>query len=452
MNNLDHEINQAIDKVVHLFKNAYLAASGFPCYDVNGKTGEHLSNRNLLCEFDDYAPFFWFLGEEQYIYRQFEKIEKQLKKRRLFFKRPQIRRDKGLGLPGPIRWLPYADSQDYVEILYGLLELFALSEKRAFLSAAENLMDVILDHFSVNGHIRSFRLMPFGPTFSVSDAMAGMHMEILVELAETIKDKRKAGQYVNTAREMLNQWIMTDMFKEFGVFPSVFLEYPLSKVPGLSKKALIAELAKPNASMGYALLAMSSSSFEIPEARKAFSRWIKGLQEYFSTSNCVLAHTPRLQVFEKHGPVLSTNFAILDILCDAVHIFDDEECRDLAITITDFFLRFQSPATGLVPDQPGCNRSYIDANTDFSVSLVKMTEITSRNEYRQAGERIINGILKYHSGPFGYYRDVNLDTGEPLENLVETRFCSLLLKALILYRDNLRVYGEGGHWSMFRDR
>ncbi|MBN1295238.1 hypothetical protein JXA80_00565, partial [bacterium] len=125
---------------------------------------------------------------------------------------------------------------------------------------------------------------------------------------------------------------------------------------------------------------------------------------------------------------------------------------DMALGIADYFLQYQSPITGLIPDEPGTSRSYLDGNTDFAVSLAKLAELTGMEKYRMAGETIVSGILAHHAGPFGFFRDVDLDTGQPVTSLVETRFCSLLLKALILYRDAPRIYGESGQWSLYRDR
>ena len=115
-------------------------------------------------------------------------------------------------------------------------------------------------------------------------------------------------------------------------------------------------------------------------------------------------------------------------------------------------MEYRSHNTGLIPDEPGKERSYLDANSDFAVSLAKMTEITGEAKYKEIGRSIVESIIKYHSAPYGFYRDVHLHTGKPLSPLVETRFCSLLLKPLFLYRDDISIYGESGKWSLFRDR
>jgi len=452
MNEFNEQIDNSIQRIISWFKTTYNDPTGFPCYDIDGKTGVKLSDRNLLCELDDYAPFFWILDEKSYIEDQCHRIARLVKKGKLLFNRPQIRRHKGLGLPGFFRNIRYADSQDYVEILYGLLELYELSGDKKFFETAEDLFSIILKHFNRHGFMRSFKLMPAGPVFSVSDAMAGMYIEIALDMARLTSDQAKADMWAGLADEWLRGWLNTEMFTKYGIFPSVYLTWPWNNVPGLKKKALLSELAKPNASMGYGLMALASPPFNSQYARNAFDKWIAGLYQHYSTPQCVLTQFPRLSAFDQFGPVLSTNFAILDILCDAVYQFKCKDCLDLAVSISQFFLKYQSTITGLIPDEPGKDRSYLDANTDFAVSLAKVAEITGDDKYRQAGQTVLSGIMKYHSGEFGYFRDVDLNTGEAISNLVETRFCSLLLKPLVLYRDNIPIYGDEGRWSLFRDR
>ncbi|HPQ40419.1 MAG TPA: hypothetical protein PLV45_08595 [bacterium] len=452
MSRQEPSIDTAIDTIVRWFKTTYAGPDGFPVYDVDGTTGRPVTGRNLLCEFDDYVPFFWMLGETDFVMKQFTLLESRITAGRILFNRPQIRERKGLGLPGIFRRLCYADSQDYVEIMYGLLELYDLSGNPRFLESAQKLMDIIIRCFYRHGMLRSFRLIPAGPTLSVSDAMSGMLIEIMADLSARSRDSAGTSKWFDYAAECLANWIYSDMFVRYGVFPSVVFEWPWTWFPEIRRRMRSAELAKANTSMAYGLFSMALPPHEHPPAREALDRWVDGLYQYFSTPKCVLMHHPRFNPGDPEGPILSTNFAALDLLCDIYHCFQWEKCRDLAVNITDFFLEYQSPVTGLIPDEPGTSRSYLDANSDFAVSLVKMTEITGSDHYRRAGRKILDGVLTHHRGPFGYFRDVDVNNGEPLNTLVETRFCSLLLKPLLLYRDRMTIYGEDGRWSLFRDR
>lgn len=446
------KLDRAIRKITGLFLQNYRSADGFPVYDVDGSTGKPLSSRSLLSEFDDYAPFFWALGEHEYIETHFRLLKKRMESGNLLFHRPQIRQHRGLGLPGMSRKLPYADSQDYVEILYGLLELHALSGDDRFLRTANALFDRVVENFARGDTIRSFRLMPFGPTLPVTDAMSGMFIEIACDLAAANPGSADAGTTIEQAENWLRTWLDSSMFKTFGVFPSVILRSPWERFAPFARKTRLAELAKPNASMVYGILALAGEPFRRKTARDAFDRWYDGLQKYFITEEGVFGHFPDWGGGKRAGPILSTNFAILDILFDAVRFLDYRECLNTAIRIAEFFLMHQSPSTGLVPDEPGENRSYLDANSDFAVSLAKLSEITGDEAWREKGFRILEGVIDHHDAPFGYYRDVDLDTGKPLSTVVETRFCSLLLKPLILYRDDMQIYNAQGCWSLFRDR
>lgn len=452
MNDDNHAIQVAINRILDLFKTSFQGPDGLPVYDVDGETGKPVSDRNLLSEFDDYAPFFWVLGERSMVIDHFQILTARLRERPLLFNRPQIRAIKGLGLPGMFRRLSYADSQDYVEILYGLTELYTLSNDQKFIVTAEDLFDRIVKRFERRGSIRSFRMMPWGPTLPVADAMSGMFIEIASDLSVLSPNRSSRQRYRDFASKWMKWWTETEMFQQHGVFPSMALKGLWGRLTGIQQKLMRAELAKPNTSMIYGILALAAPPHRDPVAKQVFERWIEGLIKCFMTSKGVFSHLAELRKTENHGPILSTNFAALDILCDAVFLFNSNKCKQIAQTITDHFLEYRSHNTGLIPDEPGKERSYLDANSDFAVSLAKMTEITGEAKYKEIGRSIVESIIKYHSAPYGFYRDVHLHTGKPLSPLVETRFCSLLLKPLFLYRDDISIYGESGKWSLFRDR
>jgi len=449
MDSFNKKLDETKNTIIRLFKSKYLDPQGCPYYAINGKNGAPIGNRNLLSELDDYVPFFWMLDEKQFVLNQIRILEQTFKKNKLIFMKPQIRQSKGIGLPAGCRkWVRHVDSQDYVEILYGLLELYELSGTEKFLHLATAIMDMVLKKFYRLGFVRTWRIRPFGPTLSVADALSGMYIEIAADLAR-LTNKHK---YLVAAEEMARSWTRTSLFEEYGIFPSVHLEWPWNKLPYFKRYRFRTELAKSNTSPAYGLVALTSPPHSRDWAMKALDQWVDGLYNHFSTKKLVLAHTPRLHVTDPYGDILSTNFAVLDILCDLYNLKPEKKFLDLAVNIARYFLEAQSSKTGLFPDKPGFCLSYLDANTDIAVSLKKLYEITGTQDYLDAGENALMGVLKYHQNPYGFWRDVDLETGDALSEEIETRFVSLLLKPLILYSKDVKVFGEGGYWSLFRDR
>ena len=450
--NFQQVLDKAISEIIDWFKNVYPDHGGIPYYAMDGDTGNPLGNRNLLPELDDYLPFFWMLGEHDFVLNQIAKLKQNFNKNPMLFTHPQIRCKKGFGIPGPLRSrINHVDIQDYVEILYGLLEIYELSKERSHLNLAVRIFEHIVKNFYRKGCFRSFRLSRFPVLLNVTEAMSGMFIEVAVDLFLLTTKKR----YLDIARECAYFWISQPLFQSSGIFPSVVLKGMLSFLPGAGKFDYFAELAKPNTSMASGLLALASPPVKMKEAMSALEKWVEGLERYFlikkSAVTAALAHTPQLMEND-YGPILSTNFAAMDVLCDLYMLSKNDHYLGLAEKIGEFFIDHQSFRTGLFPDEPGEKRSYLDANTDLAVTLAKISELTGKSHYREAGLKAIKGILDFHRAPFGYYRDVHMESGEVINNVVETRFVSLLLKPLILFRDDLKIFDEKGSWSKFRDR
>ncbi len=444
-----NQIDTTTQEIIRWFLKRYCAESGCPVYSVAGTDGKSRDKRDLLSELGDYVPFFWVLGEQDFVNRQIDILHRRFKKTLAIFTKPQIRRFHGIGLPGKCRTrLPHVDSQDYVEILYGLLELYELSGTSRFLELAVEIFERVKKLFYRMGAIRTWHIMPFGPTLSLADALSGMYIEIAADLA------RLTGQakYLEFAETLANFWIQTPLFQSFGIFPAMQIEWPWDRLPIFKRRLSRTFLAKENTSVAYGLFSLAGTPHHKEWALNALDLWITGLYNHFATKDLVLAHTPIFYATDQYGPVLSTNFAVVDLLCDMYRLKKEHRYIELAKGIADYFLRFQSPFTGLFPDQPGFSRSYIDGNTDIAVSMAKLSELTQIPSYRESGRKAVMGVITYHKCRYGFYREVDIETGAVIDNTVDTRFVSLFLKPLILYRDDRKIYDDSSYWSLFRDR
>ena len=111
--------------------------------------------------------------------------------------------------------------------------------------------------------------------------------------------------------------------------------------------------------------------------------------------------------------------------------------------IASYWLKFQGK-TGLLPLYPSGKESFIDSETDMSIALKKLYEITSDNKYKTASDLIFDGFVKHH-GKFDYPLSVNVDTGELVNDTQRTKFLALALK-LFLEGDAYE------NWGILRDR
>jgi predicted deacylase len=152
---------------------------------------------------------------------------------------------------------------------------------------------------------------------------------------------------------------------------------------------------------------------------------------------------------------LTASFSILDGLCDCAHFIPElsDDCLSVARGIADFWLLHQG-ATGLFPLYPGESESFIDSETDMSIALHKLTEVTGEPRYAAAAERCIDGLIRFH-GSADYCLSVNVETGEVLNAGQRTKFVCLFLKVLILRIETSAggtIFGNATLYELLKDR
>lgn len=153
------------------------------------------------------------------------------------------------------------------------------------------------------------------------------------------------------------------------------------------------------------------------------------------------------------------NHGLADLCCDVAHFLggEDPAFLETARSLSDFWISRQSPATGLLPFEPEGPRaavSFLDGETDWTVALLKLHELTGEARYREAALRILSGVLAHHRTDRGYVNGVDLATGEIRDDLVETRYGALLLKPILFLLSGKRIYDPADPfwWKMLLDR
>ena len=445
-------LDERIEEILEWFRSTYLREDGFPHYDVDGETGKPLSPRSLLSELGDYVPFIAASGDAAYVRNQVQLLQKQLESRPSLFDAPQARVHAGVRLSLPFNIRPaHTDSLDYTEILYGLLELHQLWQDYSLIELADRVLQQVSALFARNGFIATWCLLRPRWALPVCESMNGMYIEIFADFFRATRDR----QYLESARELADHWVSLPNFREKGFFPSVhLLSKSMTWIPRFRRIAARAELVKYNSCMASGLMALFREDPGGPWADH-LRHWASGIVQHFQFQPGVFYHlsddTPLLPQFPER-PVLSTNFAIIEIFADLFHALGDQQYFELALAGADFWLEQQSARTGLFPDAVGGDTSYLDGNTDLIMALMRMFELTGEDKYMHSSLRALKGILKYHRAPCGYMRDVGLETGKPLCPNVETRFVSLLLKPLLLFQRGWRIYGQENMSDILRDR
>jgi hypothetical protein len=97
-------------------------------------------------------------------------------------------------------------------------------------------------------------------------------------------------------------------------------------------------------------------------------------------------------------------------------------------------------STGLFPledvaDDQGRKPSLSDLQTDMSVALLKLSEVSKEQKYADAAKRCLRAYSQLHFGPYGLFDAVDVDTGAPLDTTSKTKFLALSIKAWIALKN-----------------
>jgi|FLOH01.1.fsa_nt_gi hypothetical protein len=148
---------------------------------------------------------------------------------------------------------------------------------------------------------------------------------------------------------------------------------------------------------------------------------------------------------------LADNYAFLDILCDYYHFVEKNETYlNVAKSLADYWLG-EKLDSGLIAFFPGADYSQLDSQTDFSISLRRVYELTGEEKYKIEGENIYKNILAKHLTKKGLVLLVYGD-GTVKDSMVSVKFNLLFLKAHILFGLKNEVYKDSNMCDLMKDR
>jgi len=152
-------------------------------------------------------------------------------------------------------------------------------------------------------------------------------------------------------------------------------------------------------------------------------------------------------------PNLAAAFMYLNMLNFAYDKFRQSIHLDHARIIADKWLTQQS-SLGLFPFTYNGNRSWLDSETDISISLLELYELTGEKQYYNAAKNCYDGIIQYNLES----SSVDIFSGEPASPVLfrsvhpTPKFLGLFLKLAYYFESGKKIYGENGIENLIRDR
>jgi hypothetical protein len=340
------------------------------------------------------------------------------------------------------RWM--RDGYDLTDLLLGLIEWHETGLPPAVDNVIATIFSAWKRTFSIRGWYfgKAFQSVPMPlPLATASDL--GMYPEILFRWSRLTGRAR----YREWGVGIVDQWLSDPFFREHGLFPrALTLGVPLLNGGPFRTSRLF----KDNTNLAASLLAAHREERE-PRYMDAFHKWHRGVVTHLLT--------PEGAVQLEWSPHRAAsgcdlrNFQVIDLLCEAYVDSAGGTFLETACRVADYWIARQQQ-TGLFPNRPLDTdfRTMGDSETDMTVALFKLFELTAKPAYETAALRCLEGISRYHYRACGMANAVDARDGRVIDATSKTKFLALSVKAW-LARDRCgRIFSSPAVRERLADR
>lgn len=423
-------------RIIALLKREFVMADGSLFLE---KNGDAVRAFHIFPDFGDMAPFFLYFGEEEFVAGQAARYRASLKGGLLVSQFPS------LGIPGLVK------SYEYTDLLLGLLAyLEAAPEDAERKRLLEEAVRAVRRCFLRGGALRSLYHPGLAFALPVIDTRDATLIECFTDLHQFTKDEG----YLDDAQAVFGALLRTPFYKKYGLFADYEPAGPISALLlKRSGKSAQATLCKNTTNALFAFLALHTARPD-SGAQAEIERILDAIDAHATTADGAIIERFVPGRAPEEG-YLTASFPVLDFLCDLAFAVPSLRERSLrkARSIADYWLARQG-ATGLFPLRGGGRGSFFDSETDMTVALTKLSEVSGDRKYEDAAERCLRGIITHH-GKLDYPLSVDIDTGAALETAQRTKFLCLFLKVLILkieQGEEHTIFGTPALFNLLKDR
>ena len=388
-----------------------------------------LEKNPIFHDFADYAPFLLAFNQNEFIDKQIDTLKKIIDKYGMFVKEGDS---------------SYRLTDNY-EILFGLVDIYKLNNDNNTLRLLEDLLNICLDRFVINNKIISSRNIKSNiPSFRVSYYCYSI-VEVLVDMYE-ITNKTK---YLDTARDIIFKFFKSPFYVKHNLIPLgsyLFFEHPLSRIR-FPRTSFIGK----NTSLIFGLIEyyrITNDSSIKDELDKIFNSIDKNM-----VRENVIFRVYRPKGNKLDSPNLAAAFMYMNMLNRGFYILKNKVYLERSEAIADIWIKLQGNL-GLFPFNIDGSISWIDSETDFTIALLELYELTGNNKYYNAAKKCYDGINKYNLE----FSSVDINTGSPCKNIylksyrTTDKFSGLFLKLCYYFENDKQIYGDDGLYSLLRDR
>lgn len=421
-------------RIINLLKNDFVLPSGEFFLE---KNGDYIFSHHIFPDLGDFLPFFIYFKEDTFIDNQIALYLNKLKNGILISEFPSFKIN---GL---------AKSYEYTDLLFGLLDYHknknTITSKKILLDSAETAIKI----FKFDGNICSFYHQNLNINIPILDTRDGTFIEIYLELYSLTKDRK----YIKTAHNIYTKLINTNYYKKNKLLPTFSAPNWIINLFNIFnvKKFSTAIICKNNTNSLFGFLSLYIATKD-ENILNSINEILNSIESKTMTLNGGIKANYSLKNRDEFA-TLTSSFPLIDFLSDLYRQVNNIEYINLAQKIADFWINLQG-LTGLFPLHSNEKESFLDSETDMCISLLKLYEITRKEDYKISSNRCLSGIINFH-GVHDYVLGVNIDTGKVLNNTQRTKFIALFLKLIILKiesNNGKEIYKNNELLELLKDR
>ena len=418
---------QEATRIIELLKQDFLLPDGSLCLK---KVGEENLYHNFA-DLGDVIPFLLYFNEVKFVDNQIKIFENYLKDGVLISEFPTWK-IKGL-----------VKSYEYSDLILGLTDYYNFKKddnsKRILLSNTDKAINI----FKLDKKINSFYWPKFGFSLPVIDSRDGMMVELFVDLYNIFGEEK----YLLIAKNIYKRLISLDFYNKYNLLPTFSFNIFFNHILKLNQ----AVICKNNTNALFAFLSL----WKVTGDRKIFENMelmIAAIKNKATSGKggIIRIYQPGQNISQSF---LTASFSILDFLCDFYHQFGQEKDLQFARDIADYWLDLQAES-GLFPLYNDRSFDFIDSQTDMSIALWKLFELTGDSRYQASADKCLDGIYQFH-GKKDYVSSVDIFSGELVNKIKKTKFLALFLKLLILKMElskGNKIYQDKKLFNLLKDR
>jgi hypothetical protein len=405
----ERDMKEEAVRIIGLLKKDFVLESGALFLEKSPKGG--IFKHHIFPDLGDVIPFFLYFKEEAFVKQQVKLYEQQLKNGILISEFASFK----------LRGL--AKTYEYTDLLLGLASLFEhtgnAAHKRLLVETTQNTINI----FQLNKRLSSFYYPMLRMHLPIIDTRDGTFIEIFTELSVLLKNDA----YLSTAKNIFNKLIELPFYKEHGLLPTFHANLFVRVALGNDNRFSEAKLCKNNTNSLFGFLELYKETRDNKVLETIYS-FVATIQERATIEEGGIVEVWSPQEKPSYA-TLTSSFPVLDFLCDLYSVTYRDEDKNFAMNIADFWIERQGK-TGLFPLHSNGRETFFDSETDMTIALYKLFEITGEEKYKNAANTCYQGIRMYH-GVHDYVLGVDIHTGEVTNPTQRTKFIALFLKLLI---------------------